>query len=94
MRLSEKDRNHQMNKEALWSMALYALFFLWWYFTGYGIGEATPPSEYTFVFGLPMWFFLSCVVGWILTSVGVILLVKFVFKNFDLDSDDNSSEVK
>ena len=94
MRLSEKERNHQMNKEALWSMALYALFFLWWYFTGYGIGEATSPAEYTYVFGLPMWFFLSCVVGWILTSVAVVFLVKVVFKDFDLDSDENNSEVK
>ncbi|MBR0596710.1 YhdT family protein [Sinanaerobacter chloroacetimidivorans] len=90
MKLSEKDRNRQMNKEALWSIGLYVVFFLWWYFTGYGIGEATSPADYTYVMGLPLWFFLSCVMGWVLTSVGVIILVKVIFKDFDLDSDDKS----
>lgn len=83
-KLTEKERNLQMKKEAIVSIIMYVGFFLWWYFTGYGIGEKDP-SIYTYVMGLPMWIFLSCIVGYVLFSIAVIIVVKKVFKNFDLD---------
>lgn len=89
-KLTEKARNIQIRKEALISLALYVAFFLWWYFTGYGLaGDGT---SYTYVMGLPMWFFLSSVVGYVLFCIAVILVVKFCFKNFSLDETEDDEE--
>lgn len=83
-KLTEKERNRQMKKEAIVSIVLYGIFFLWWYFTGYGLGGGNP-EEYTYVLGLPMWFFLSCVVGYVLFIIATIFVIKVFFKDFDLD---------
>ena len=83
-KLTEKERNRQMKKEAIISIAMYVGFFVWWYFTGYGIAEKGTPDTYTYVLGLPMWFFLSSIVGYVLFSIATILVVRLCFKNFDL----------
>ncbi len=81
MKKSLKEINRQLNKEALLTLGLFLLFFLWWYATAYGLKDAA----WT-VFGLPAWFFMSCVVGWVLCCVGVALMVKKGFKDVDLDA--------
>lgn len=91
--LSEGAKNKQMNKEALISIALYVIFFLWWYFTGYGLSGGDP-AEFTYVMGLPLWFFLSCVVGWVLLVAAVSFTVKCLFVEFDLDSDESAKSGK
>lgn len=85
---TEKQKNQQIKKEALISLGLYVLFFIWWYFTGYGIAEKGTPETYTYVMGLPMWFFLSCIVGYVLFSIATIIVVKMFFKNFDLGEEE------
>ena len=32
----------QANREALFALAAYALYFLWWYLTAYGLGSDSP----------------------------------------------------
>ncbi|MGF6376587.1 putative membrane protein YhdT [Clostridiales Family XIII bacterium PM5-7] len=86
--LTEKQKNQQIKREALISLGLYVLFFIWWYFTGYGIAEKGTPETYTYVMGLPLWFFLSCIVGYILFSIATIIVVKLCFKNFDLGDEE------
>ena len=76
----------QINKEALITIALYLIYFLWWYFWGY-IDEGKNPAEYQFILGLPRWFFFSCVLGLIFINVLVFLAVKFFFKEIDLDGE-------
>ncbi len=83
-KMSEKEKNRQIRKEAIVSVILYAAFFIWWYFTGYGIAEKGTTETYTYVFGLPMWFFLSCIVGYVLFVAATIIVVKCFFKNFEL----------
>jgi len=94
-KLTEKERNLQVKKEAAASAVLYLAFFLWWYFTGYGIAERSDPADYTYVMGLPLWFFMSCVVGFVLFCVAAIVLVKVFFKDFSLDetADEPEAEV-
>lgn len=91
-KLTEKERNLQIKKEALISIALYVAFFLWWYFAGYGI--AGNSQEHVYIMGLPLWFFLSCVVGYVLFSIAVIVVVKVFFKDFSLDetADEEGGE--
>lgn len=87
-KLTEKEKNRQMKKEALISVVLYVGFFIWWYFTGYGIAEKGTPETYTYVFGLPMWFFLSCIVGYVLFCIASIVIVRKFFKDFDLGEEE------
>ncbi len=84
--MTKKERNIQINKEAKFTVLLYILFFVWWFVTGYGFSKGDP-SQFTYVMGLPMWFFLSCVVGWLLATAGVIFLVKKVFKDVPFDDE-------
>lgn len=91
--LTEKEKNQQIKKEALISVGLYAAFFIWWYVTGYGIAERGTAETYTYVMGLPMWFFLSCIVGYVLFSIATIVVVKKFFKDFDL-GDEQEEQVE
>lgn len=89
MKMSDKEKNKQLNKEALLTIGLYAIFFIWWYAFGYGLSSGDP-SNYTYILGLPSWFFVSCVLGWLFVSLAVVVLVKKFFVEIDLDSDDEA----
>lgn len=86
--VTEFDKHRQIKKEAIVSVILYIGFFLWWYITGYGIASTGTPETYTYVLGLPMWFFLSSVVGYVLFCVISVIVVKTVFKDFDLGEEE------
>ena len=85
MKKSMKEINRHLNKEALLTLALFLLFFLWWYATAYALADA----EWT-VLALPGWFFMSCLVGWILCCIGVAILVKKYFRDVELDAFSGS----
>jgi len=87
MKMSEKEKNRQLNKEALLTVGLYVIFFIWWYATGYGLSNGDP-STFTYIMGLPSWFFFSCVLGWILISLAVVVLVKKFFVEIDFEDSD------
>lgn len=91
----EDPRFKQCNKETIVMIILLALNMLWWYAFAYGLGSR-PPSEYGFIFGLPDWFFWSCVVGYVVFSLAAFLAVRFFFKDVPLDDSDSSAsrEVK
>ena len=81
----------QINKEALISIILYFMYFLWWYYFAY-IYPPKNVEEYKYVLGLPDWFFYSCIVGFILFNILVIIVTKVFFKNIDLDTGDTCDE--
>lgn len=83
-------RYAQANKEALLSLGMYAFYFIWWYVCAYGLGEGDP-SEYTYILGLPSWFFLSCIAGYPLLSFLLWVMVKVFFKDMPLDDEDAST---
>lgn len=74
------------NREALIGVALVLFNFVWWYGFAYGLGSKDP-AEYTFIFGLPAWFFYSCVVGLIVMIILVTVVVKFFFVDIPLDDE-------
>ncbi|MGL4534794.1 MAG: YhdT family protein [Fusobacteriaceae bacterium] len=78
-----KTREKQINFEAKITLGLYFIYFAWWYYFAYSTGE--DPSQYIFILGLPYWFFMSCIVGFVLINLLVFLAVKFLFKDIDLD---------
>lgn len=82
----EDKRYRQANKEALITVALFILNFIWWYGFAYGLGSK-PVEEYTYVLGLPAWFFYSCVLGFIVFSFAAWFVVKYFFKDIPLDEE-------
>lgn len=74
----------QANKEAVIAVLLSLAYFLWWYATAYGLGDA-PVSDYTYVLGFPAWFFYSCVAGFFLFALLAALMVRFCFKEVSLE---------
>ena len=86
MRRTYKDpRFAQANKEALFSLAAFGLYFIWWFVSAYGLGEGDP-DQYSFVFGFPSWFFYSCILGFPIISLVVWAMVRFVFRDMSLES--------
>lgn len=81
----EDPRYKQCNKEALMGLCLGILNLIWWFAWGYGLGNK-PVSEYTYTFGLPTWFFMSCIVGSILFSILTIVMINKFFKHMSLEA--------
>lgn len=79
-----KNKNKQIAKEAKITILLYLIYFVWWYGFAYGLGDRDP-SEYKFIFGLPDWFFYSCVLGFLMISTLVAVVVKIFFKDIDFN---------
>ena len=77
------------HREALIGVGLAILHFAWWYGFAYGLGSK-PVEEYTYILGFPDWFFYSCIVGFLLICVTVIILAKFILKDvsFEEEGDD------
>lgn len=86
-RIHDKDPRFKIaHREAWIGVVLVLINFLWWFGFAYGLGSA-PVEEYTYVFGLPAWFFYSCVGGFILMVVLVVFAVKVLFKEVPFEND-------
>ena len=84
-------RYRQANREALLTLALYAFFFLWWTVSAFGLGAGDPES-YTFILGLPAWFFFSCVLGYPVIALLLWFVVRRFFVEMPLDPEDNGED--
>ena len=82
----------QADREALITFGLYVLFFLWWTLFAFGLG-AGDPADYTYVWGMPAWFFYSCVLGYPVITLILWIVVRFFFSNIPLD-DPEKHETK
>lgn len=78
------------HKEALFGVILVIINFIIWYGLGYGLGSANV-KDYTYVFGLPAWFFYSCILGSIVMIILVIFTVRYLFQDipFDVEEENN-----
>ena len=79
----EDPRHRQCSREALMGLGLGAANLLWWFGWGYGLGSR-PVAEYTYAFGFPMWFFMSCIVGAGLFTILAIFMVRVFFEETPL----------
>lgn len=78
------------NREALIGVALAVFNFIWWFAFAYGLGDRTP-ENYSYVFGLPAWFFYSCVLGFIIMTLLVIFVVKVWFVEVPFDEEEGEN---
>ncbi|MCA0172215.1 YhdT family protein [Bacillus sp. RAR_GA_16] len=80
-------RYHVANREALIGVGLVIINFILWYGFAYGFGSK-PVDEYNYIFGLPAWFFYSCILGTVIVLALVIFAVVFLFKEVPFDEED------
>ncbi|MDF1509618.1 YhdT family protein [Robertmurraya sp. DFI.2.37] len=74
------------NREAVIGIILVIINFVWWFVFAYGMGSG-PIANYSYVMGLPAWFFYSCVGGFILMVLLVTAVVKFYFKEVSFEDE-------
>ncbi|WP_263081306.1 YhdT family protein [Endozoicomonas sp. Mp262] len=81
-------RYSQAHREACWAIGLTLAYFLWWYLSAYGLAPDTNNLESFFlIFGMPLWFFVSCIVAPVLFTVLCGLMVRYIFIDMPLDVD-------
>lgn len=76
------------NREALIGIGIVIINFIWWYGFAYGLGSKNP-AEYTYILGLPAWFFYSCVLGFVVIVLLIWLVIKLFFIDIPLDELDD-----
>lgn len=79
------------HREALLGVILVFINFIWWYGFGYGLGSEKV-ENYSYIFGLPSWFFYSCILGFIVMVILVILTVKFLFTDVPFEEDEGGNK--
>jgi len=89
-KMSLRARFIQADKEAAITLLVYIGYLLWWALCAYGLGSQDPET-YTYIWGLPAWFFYSCVVGYPALSLALWIVILLFFKDMPLD-DDNDDE--
>ncbi|WP_226654990.1 YhdT family protein [Pseudalkalibacillus hwajinpoensis] len=85
--LKDDPRYRIANREALIGVVLVIINFILWYGFAYGFGSK-PVDEYSYVFGLPAWFFYSCILGTVIVLTLVVFAVVFLFKEVPFDEED------
>ncbi len=86
--LSYKEKFIQIDKEALYTL-LAALFITIVFWLCIFLFKDTN----TTLFYMPLWFVSSCIGGYLLSIVVVIVLIKFYFKNFNLEEKEDKDDL-
>lgn len=83
MNREEKDR--QIRREARATLILFLICFVW--NVGFAYGLSGTGAR---LFGLPVWWLVSTPGMFVIAVIGVVILLKRVFVNFDLEDTDES----
>lgn len=83
-------RFKQADREALITLGLYGFFFLWWTLFAFGLGSGDPEG-YSYVFGLPAWFFYSCVLGYPVMTLLLWVVIRRFFSDMPLDDPEDET---
>lgn len=83
MNREEKDR--QIRREARATLILFLICFVW--NVGFAYGLSGTGAR---LFGLPVWWLVSTPGMFVIAVIGVVILLKRVFVNFDLEDTDKS----
>lgn len=81
--MNEQEKHQQILKEVKYTFLLILIVAAW----HIGFAFALEDME-LMIFGMPLWFFVSTIGAFVISVLGVIVLLKKVFQNFDLGSDN------
>lgn len=79
-------RYRQADREALYTLALYVFFFVWWCGFAFGLGSGDP-ENYVYIWGIPAWFFYSCIVGYPLICLLLWGVLRLFFRLMPLEEE-------
>lgn len=85
--MTYKEKLQQANKEAKAAVIALALTVVVWIIAGFGIA----PLGIT-LFNTPLWIITGCCGTWIFAIVVTVFMAKFVFKDIDLDDEEETAD--
>ena len=87
--MTREQKEKQIRREAKATLILFAICFVW--NVGFAYGLSGTGAR---LFGLPVWWLISTPGMFIVAVVGVVILLKKVFVNFDLEDDEEGGDLK
>ena len=87
--MTNAEKHQQILKEVKATFVLIAIVAAWHIGFGFLLEDID-----MLILGMPLWFFVSTIGAFAISVIGVIVLIKKVFKNFDLgdEVDEISAE--
>ena len=84
--MTTREKFQQINKEEKATLLVLLLVILFWTISGIGVSRLNIT-----IFHTPLWAITGCIGTWIFSVVAVWVLVKKVFKNFDLEEEEEEN---
>ena len=83
VQMTPEQKEKQIRKEARATLLLFLICFLW--NVGFAYGLSGTGAR---LFGLPVWWLVSTPGMFVIAVIGVVILLKKVFVNFDLEDTE------
>ena len=81
-KMTEEQKHQQIVKEMKATLILFIIVAIW------HVGTAFALNGIDFlIIGMPLWFFVSTIGAFAISVIGVVILLKKVFVNFDLGEE-------
>ena len=88
MQMNREQKEKQIRREAKATLILFAICFVW--NVGFAYGLSGTGAR---LFGLPVWWLISTPGMFIIAVIGVVILLKKVFVNFDLEDNEEGGDL-
>ena len=86
-KMTEEEKHQQIIREMKATLILFVFVAIW------HVGTAFLLNGIDFlIMGMPLWFFVSTIGAFVISVIGVIILLKKVFVNFDLGEEISEEE--
>ena len=82
--MTNEQKHKQILKEVKATFILIAIVAVWHIGFGFLLEDID-----MFILGMPLWFFVSTIGAFAISVIGVVFLIKKIFKNFDLGGEAN-----
>ena len=86
-KMSSQEKHLQILKEVKATLILFLIVAVWHVGFGFGLNGID-----VMILGMPLWFFVSTIGAFVVAVVGVIVLLKFVFVDFELGEEATEQE--
>ncbi len=83
--MKRSDKFRQANREAKATVVAAAAVIIFWCLAGFGLAD----SDIT-IYNTPLWVWGGCLGTWLFAILVTIILTSKVFKNFDLDNEEEN----
>lgn len=85
--MTNEQKHKQILKEVKATFILIAIVAAWHIGFGFLLEDID-----MLVLGMPLWFFISTIGAFVISVIGVVFLLKKVFKNFDLGDEASETD--